>query len=59
MRQPDDEMRRRPDKPQPETDPRFPSGPWVGFWIQRGFGKQRMSLWLGSPRAASPAAGAT
>jgi len=29
-----------------ETDPRFPSGPWTGFWIQRGWGKQRMSLSL-------------
>ena len=30
-----------------ETDPRFPSGPWLGFWIQRGYGKQSMSLSLG------------
>lgn len=29
-----------------ETDPRFPSGPWVGFWIQRGFGKQKTSTIL-------------
>jgi len=29
-----------------ETDPRFPSGPWIGFWIQRGWGKQKMSLSL-------------
>lgn len=34
--------------PQPtvETDPRFPSGPWTGFWIQRAMGKQPMSLSL-------------
>jgi len=32
--------------PAVETDPRFPSGPWVGFWIQRGLGKQPMSLSL-------------
>ena len=24
-----------------ETDPRFPSGPWVGFWIQRGLGRRK------------------
>ncbi len=29
-----------------ETDSRFPSGPWVGFWIQDMMGKQRMSLSL-------------
>lgn len=29
---------------QTETDPRFPSGPWVGFWIQRAHGKQKMRL---------------
>jgi hypothetical protein len=29
-----------------ETDPRFPSGPWTGFWIQQPFGKQTMSLSL-------------
>jgi hypothetical protein len=29
-----------------EIDPRFPSGPWVGFWIQEGVGKQRMTLHL-------------
>ena len=33
-------------RPAVETDPRFPSGPWIGFWIQRGFGKQKMSLSL-------------
>jgi hypothetical protein len=33
-------------QPAVETDPRFPSGPWIGFWIQRGFGKQKMSLSL-------------
>jgi hypothetical protein len=32
-----------------EMDPRFPSGEWVGFWIQRGSGRQTMSLhlWFG------------
>jgi hypothetical protein len=30
-----------------ETDPRFPSGPWLGFWLQPGFGKQKMRLSLG------------
>ena len=33
-------------KPAVETDERFPSGPWVGFWIQRGWGKQKMRLSL-------------
>jgi hypothetical protein len=33
-------------QPAVEADPRFPSGPWVGFWIQRGLGKQQMSLSL-------------
>lgn len=33
-------------QPAVETDPRFPSGPWVGLWIQRGFGKEKMSLSL-------------
>jgi hypothetical protein len=27
-----------------ETDPRFPSGPWTGFWIQQSMGRQWMSL---------------
>jgi hypothetical protein len=28
-----------------ETDPRFPSGKWTGFWLQRFFiGRQYMSL---------------
>ena len=28
-----------------ETDPRFPSGPWTGFWLQRFYvGRQYMSL---------------
>jgi hypothetical protein len=35
-----------PRKPTVETDPRFPSGPWVGFWIQGGLGKQKMRLIL-------------
>jgi hypothetical protein len=30
-------------KNQVETDERFPSGPWVGFWLQRGItGRQWM-----------------
>jgi hypothetical protein len=30
-----------------ETDPRFPSGPWTGFFLQRGYpGKQMMDLRL-------------
>ena len=33
-------------KPSAVTDERFPSGPWVGFWIQRGMGRQKMSLSL-------------
>jgi hypothetical protein len=33
-------------RPAIETDPRFPSGPWVGFWIQDVMGKQMMSLSL-------------
>jgi hypothetical protein len=43
-------MSETPDKsdkqPAVETDSRFPSGPWVGFWIQRGWGKHQMSLSL-------------
>lgn len=36
-----------PDKIQLETDPRFPSGKWVGFWLQRIYaGRQHMSLLL-------------
>lgn len=27
-----------------ETDPRFPSGAWTGFWIQAGLGKQSTSV---------------
>jgi hypothetical protein len=23
------------ERPQPESDPRFPSGKWIGFWIQK------------------------
>ena len=31
--------------PEPETDPRFPSGKWTGFWLQRLLlGRQYMSL---------------
>src|SRR3954468_17507608 len=39
-------------KPQPErtpgleTDPRFPSGPWTGFWVQTRLGRQWMTLHL-------------
>ena len=29
-----------------ETDHRFPSGPWTGFWIQKSFGKQGMKCHL-------------
>src|SRR5947209_13461293 len=30
-----------------ETDPRFPSGPWTGFFLQRGLpGKHHMELIL-------------
>ncbi|MCS6977567.1 MAG: hypothetical protein NZM31_11245 [Gemmatales bacterium] len=31
-----------------ETDPRFPSGPWIGFWIQKQIppGKHEMELHL-------------
>lgn len=34
--------------PTPETDPRFPSGPWEGFWIQKypPKGKHRTELHL-------------
>lgn len=48
-------MKRRP-KPPPgkplkpedlETDPRFPSGKWTGFWLQRAYaGRQWMNLEL-------------
>ncbi|HEY7086654.1 MAG TPA: hypothetical protein VH518_01115 [Tepidisphaeraceae bacterium] len=31
----------------PETDPRFPSGKWTGFWLHRAWvGRQYMSLSL-------------
>ena len=40
-------MSTTPVKPEVETDPRFPSGPWTGFWLQRCYaGRQWMSLWL-------------
>lgn len=33
--------------PQLETDPRFPSGPWTGFWLQKEIpGKHMMELRL-------------
>ena len=38
---PDDKTRRAV-----EMDPRFPSGRWVGFWDQREWGSQQMSLSL-------------
>jgi hypothetical protein len=36
------------ERPQPETDPRFPSGKWVGFWIQKHppIGRQPTELYL-------------
>jgi hypothetical protein len=27
-------MSKKTEQPEPETDPRFPSGRWIGFWIQ-------------------------
>jgi hypothetical protein len=41
-------MKRGDKAPEPETDPRFPSGPWIGFWIQKNFpaGKHSMELQL-------------
>ena len=39
--------RRRPPAEEVETDPRFPSGKWTGFWLQRHYtGRQWMSLRL-------------
>ena len=35
---------RREGRKELETDPRFPSGRWVGFWLQRPLGRQHMSL---------------
>lgn len=33
--------------PECETDPRFPSGPWVGFWLQKSLpGRHLMELSL-------------
>jgi hypothetical protein len=36
------------EKPQLETDPRFPSGRWIGFWIQKHppVGRQSTELFL-------------
>ncbi|GIW79670.1 MAG: hypothetical protein KatS3mg105_1477 [Gemmatales bacterium] len=32
-------------EPHLETDPRFPSGPWTGFWLQKAFpGRHTMEL---------------
>jgi hypothetical protein len=42
-------MRKAPDPSErAETDARFPSGPWTGFWLQRIYtGRQYMrDLWL-------------
>jgi hypothetical protein len=41
-------MRPPPPAAELETDPRFPSGPWVGFWTQKTFpaGKHEMELQL-------------
>jgi hypothetical protein len=36
----------RAKEPAVETDARFPSGSWVGHWVQRGWGKQRTSVAL-------------
>jgi hypothetical protein len=39
------ESSRNQKPPAIETDPRFPSGEWIGFWLQRGWpGKQWMTL---------------
>jgi hypothetical protein len=39
--------RTRKQRAQVETDPRFPSGKWVGFWLQQHFvGRQYMNLQL-------------
>jgi hypothetical protein len=36
-----------PNKQQLETDPRFPSGKWIGFWVQRVLlGRQYMAQQL-------------
>jgi hypothetical protein len=38
---------RTPETPDLETDPRFPSGPWVGYFLQRQLpGKHMMELRL-------------
>lgn len=37
-------MNQKPNQRAAETDPRFPSGSWVGFWLQRGMGKQRTNI---------------
>jgi hypothetical protein len=53
-------MENDPDKARPktETDPRFPSGPWVGFWIQQGMGKQKMrvALWFAAGKVGGSGA---
>ena len=37
----------KPSKRPPETDPRFPSGRWTGFWLQKEIrGRQYMRLHL-------------
>jgi hypothetical protein len=43
---PEETIERKPE-PKPESDPRFPSGEWKGFWLQRGWpGRQWMRLVL-------------
>jgi len=44
----EDQHDSRQSQPKTETDERFPSGPWVGFWLQRPLvGRQWMrDLWL-------------
>lgn len=46
MTDPDREFRSdTPDTPQPETDPRFPSGPWIGYYHQSpSQARQRLGL---------------
>lgn len=37
-------METKPNHPPDESDPRFPSESWIGFWIQRSMGKQATSI---------------
>ncbi len=46
-REHNEQFRNRPSKPprETETDPRFPSGPWIGFYLQKAKpGKHSMEL---------------